>query len=239
MSGAPPDLDRLDGLDRLLSQVPDPFGHDAAPLPAPPVLPAIAAPSREQHHMRLLAAVALALLFQCAWIAIAKHRPTLDDALTSGHLVFGLGLPLLAMALAWWAATRPGRGGLGSSAAGLAVVIAVAPLLFAMTTMAVSPADQDASTWAFLDRAVRCVALASVPCAVSLGLLAFAFRRAFAAASTWRTAALGVACGALAAATMSLCCFHREAMHVVIGHGSMLLVGGLVGALIGRRFTRT
>ncbi len=232
MSGQPSDLD-------LLARVPDPFSHDASPLPAPPTLPPGVAPSRARHRGRLLAALAVALLFQGLWIAISRHRPSLDDALAADHLLFGLGVPLLAMSLAWWAATRRGRGGLGSTAAGLAVVIAVAPLLFAVTTLAVSPADHDASTWAFLDRAARCVASASVPCAISLGLLAFAFRHAFAAASTWRTAALGVACGALAAATMSLSCFHREAMHVLVGHGSMLIVGALVGALVGRRFTRT
>jgi len=53
-----------------------------------------------------------------------------------------------------------------------------------------------------------------------------------------RRAALGVACGGLAAASMSLCCFHREMLHVLIGHGSMMLVGGVAGALLGRRFTR-
>ena len=221
MSGGPPDLD-------LFGRVPDPFSGEAAPLPVPPALPPGPAPTRAQHRGRMLAAVAVALLFQGVWIAMARHRPTLDDALTPGHLAFGLGVPLLAMGLAWWAATRPGRGGLGTPAAALAVVM-----------LATSPPDQDASMWAFVDRAARCAASAGVLCAVSLGLLAFAFRHAFAAASTWRTAALGVACGSLAAATMTLCCFHREAMHVVVGHGSMMLVGGLVGALLGRRFTRT
>jgi hypothetical protein len=231
MSGEPPDLG-------LLSRVPDPYAGDAAPLPSPPVLPAGAAPTRAEHRRHLLVAIAIALLFQAALIAVAKHRTTLDDALVPGHLVFGLGVPLLAMGLAWWAATRPGRGGLGSSAAVLAVVITVAPVLFALTTLAVAPPDPDASTWAMLDRAGRCAALAGLLCAVSLALLAFAFRHAFVAASTWRTAALGVACGGLAAASMSLCCFHREMLHVLIGHGSMMLVGGVAGALLGRRFTR-
>jgi hypothetical protein len=231
MSGAPPDLDKL------LSQVPDPFARDAAPLPAPPVLPSVASPTRAQHQTRLVVAVAVAVVFQVIWIAVAKHRMALD-AITVQHLLFGLGVPLVAAGLAWWAATSRGRAGLGAPAAWLAAGIALSPLLFALTTLLVAPPDQDASTRAFLDRAVRCVAGSSALCAVSLGLLAYAFRHAFAAASTWRTAALGVACGALAAATMSLACFHREAMHVLVGHGSMMLVGGLLGALIGRRFTR-
>lgn len=234
MSGPPPDLDRL------LVQVPDPFApfaRDAALLPAPPVLPSVSAPTRAQHRMRLLVAVAVAILFQAIWIALAKHRMP-GDAITSQHLLFGLGVPLVAAGLAWWAATTRGRAGLGAPATWLAAGIALSPLLFALTTLALAPPDQDASTWAFLDRAVRCVGASAAACAVSLGALAYAFRHAFAAVSTWRTAALGVACGALAAATMSLACFHREALHVVVGHGSMMLVGGLVGALLGRRFTR-
>jgi len=224
----------------LLAQVPDPFSHgrDAAtPLPAPPILPSVAAPTRVQHRARLLAALGAAILVQAVWIAMAKHRIALD-AITLQHLLFGLGVPLVAAGLAWWAATTRGRAGLGAPAAWLATGIALSPLLFALSTLASAPPDLDATTWAFLDRAARCVAASAALCAVSLGLLAYAFRHAFAAASTWRTAALGVACGALAAATMSLACFHREAMHVVIGHGSMMLVGGLVGALLGRRFTR-
>jgi hypothetical protein len=229
MSGPP-------GLDPL-ARVPDPFAGDDGELPPPPPLPASVAPTRAQHRGRLLAAVVIAVVFQGLWVATASHRVALDSV-GAGPLAVGLGVPLVAAGLAWWVATTRGRNGLGSSATWLAGVVALAPLLFLVTTLVVAPPDQDASAVAFLDRAVRCVGASVALCAVSLGLLAYAFRHAFAAASSWRTAALGVACGALAAATMSLACFHREAMHVLVGHGSMMLVGGLVGALIGRRFTR-
>jgi hypothetical protein len=187
----------------------------------------------------MVVAVAIAILFQGVWTALARHRATLDS-LTPQHLAFGLGVPLLAAGLAWLVGTNRGRRGLGAPMAWLTAGIALAPLLFAVTTLAIAPPDQDANAnvWAFLDRAGRCVAASALLCTVSLGLVAYAFRHAFAAASTWRTAALGVACGGLAAATMSLACFHREALHVLVGHGSMMLVGGIVGALLGRRFTR-
>jgi hypothetical protein len=229
MSG-PPDLEAL-------ARVPDPFADEAAPLLAPPALPSVASPTRVQHHGRIVVALCVALLFQAGWTAVAKHRAPLDS-ITTHHLVFGLGVPLIGATLAWLVATARGRRGLGAPAAWLAAGIALAPLLFTATTLATTPPDHDASTWAFVDLATRCAASAGVLCAVSLGLLAYTFRHAFAAASTWRTAALGVACGALAATTMSVACFHREALHVLIGHGSMMVVGGLIGALLGRRFTR-
>jgi hypothetical protein len=65
-------------------------------------------------------------------------------------------------------------------------------------------------------------------------MAAFAFRRAFVAASTLRSAVLGVACGALAASTMSIVCPHEGALHVLLGHGTMMVVGGILGALVGR-----
>jgi hypothetical protein len=69
-------------------------------------------------------------------------------------------------------------------------------------------------------------------------LAALAFRRAFVSAAAWRTAALGAACGALSAATMSLVCPDLSAMHVVLAHGLMILVGSAIGAALARPLTR-
>jgi hypothetical protein len=37
---------------------------------------------------------------------------------------------------------------------------------------------------------------------------------------------------------MSLACWHDGALHIVVGHGTMMMVGGAAGALLGRRITR-
>jgi hypothetical protein len=147
-------------------------------------------------------------------------------------------VPLLATAVTWLLATRSGRRGLGAPTSWLALGIALATLLFVTTTLATAPVDQEVSVAVFADLAVRCAVQAGVLGAVSLGVFAMAFRNAFVAASTWRTAAIGVACGALAASTMSLACFHQGAMHVLLGHGWMIAAGGIAGAVVGRRFTR-
>ena len=232
MSGPPPDL-------ALLSRVPDPLApeDDGGALPAPPVLPTTAAPTRADHRRRLWVVVALALVVQAVWITLARHKLPLEEY-SMHHLMFGLGLPLVAAGLTWAIANRRGRMGLGAPASWLGASMAVATLLFVGLTLATAPADPGVSAMTFLDGAGRCLVQAVVLGGVALGLVTYAFRRAFVTASTWRTAALGVACGGLAAATMSLACFHREAMHVVVGHGAMMVVGGIVGAIVGRRITR-
>jgi hypothetical protein len=227
MSG-PPDLDRL-------ARVPDPFEGDDE-LPAPPALP-VPAPTRADHHRRLLVAGAAIVLLQPVWIVLSRHAMPLRD-ITMRNLVIGLGVPLLATAVTWLLATHRGRRGLGAPTSWLALGIALATLLFVTTTLATAPADQDASAAAFAERAMRCAVQAGVLGVVSLGVFAMAFRNAFATASTWRTAAIGVACGALATSTMSLACFHQGAMHVLLGHGWMIVAGGIAGAVVGRRFTR-
>ena len=72
---------------------------------------------------------------------------------------------------------------------------------------------------------------------LALGL--WAFRRAFAAAAGWRTAAVGVAAGGLAAATMSLACPITTAAHVIVGHGLAMIVAGLAGALLAPAIARS
>ena len=71
-----------------------------------------------------------------------------------------------------------------------------------------------------------------------MAMLTWVFRHAFVAASAWRSAALGVACGALGASTMTLACSHGEALHVIVAHGSMMVIGGGLGALLGRTIAR-
>jgi len=230
MTPPPTDLD-------LFAQVPDPFAGEGDALPAPPALPPGPSPTRAELRGRIAAAVAITLVVQIVWVAASRHRVAMAD-LTPLRLGVGLGVPLALAVVAWATAMRAGRAGLGARAAVLGMAIAAAPLLFALTTLAVAPADDDPSAAVLLDKAMRCAASAALLCGVGLALAAFVLRRAFPAASSWRTAAIGTACGALAAATMSLACFHTEAMHLLVGHGTMMLVGGAAGAWLGRRITR-
>jgi hypothetical protein len=223
-------------MNRLL-EIGDPFADDATvPLrPMPSKLPATSPTRGHVQTVRTVAFVA-AMLYDAAWLALRETRPDLPS-LPPSAIALGLGIPLAASAIALGAATRRGRRGLGLPAAHIAALAIVAPALFVVATLLVAPAgDGDDLFW---HRAARCMAAAAILALGPLGLGLWAFRRAFVAAPAWRTAAMGIACGALAAATLSLHCPVSSAWHVVVGHGTVMLVAGLAGAWLGRTFARS
>jgi len=217
-----------------LRRIPDPFAGPALPPPMemPPGAPS---PSRAALARRRALAAAGVVSYEVGWVVLVERRRDLGS-LPVSTLALGLLIPLAAAIFAFVAVSGKGRIGLGMSASWLAALCALPPVLFVVATFATHPPDGDRGH--FWDLAVRCIGVTAPLTAGPLALGAWLFRHAFAAASTWRTAALGVACGALAAATMSLACWHSGALHVVVGHGTMILIGGAAGALVGRRITR-
>jgi hypothetical protein len=229
-----------DDLDlRRLRQIPDPFAAldpfaSALPPPMEPP-PGGAWPTRADRARRRFLAAAAALAYEAGWVVLVERRRDLGT-LAPSRIALGLLIPLAASILALGAVSGKGRRGLGVTAPRLAALCTLPPMLFVAATFATSPSDTDAGH--FWDIAVRCIGVTALLTGAPLALGALVFRHAFVAAATWRTAALGVACGGLAAAAMSLACWHGSALHIVIGHGTMMLVGGVAGALLGRRITR-
>jgi hypothetical protein len=218
-----------------LGQIPDPFAVPGdAPSPPRPA-PTGAGPSRPQLRRRRTIAASAALAYEVLWVVLVEHRRDLGS-LPAWTIALGLVVPLAAAVLALGVVTGKGRRGLGAPVVWLAALSVLPVVLFAVATVATSPADTE--TARFWDLAGRCIGITALLTAGPLALGGWVFQHAFAAASVWRTAALGVGCGALAAATMSLACWHAGALHVVVGHGAMIVVGGAAGALLGRRLTR-
>ena len=226
-----------DDLDlKRMGEIPDPF---AGPLrgPAPErIQPAGASPTRSQVRRKRAIAAAAAVAYEVGWVLVVERRRDLGQ-LPAWTIALGLVIPLASAALALAAVTGAGRRGLGAPASWLAALTLMPPFLFSVATLVVGPLD--AGEGHFWNLAVRCMGITALLTAGPLALGALVFRHAFAAASVWRTAALGVACGAMAAATMSLACWHVGALHAIVGHGAMMLVGGVAGALLGRHFTRS
>jgi hypothetical protein len=108
--------------------------------------------------------------------------------------------------------------------------------VFVVGTMMAAPPDAEA--YGFWGHTVRCMLVTSVLAAAPLALGVWAFRHSFVASTRWRGAALGTAAGALAAATMSLACANDGVVHVLLGHGVIMLVGAVAGALLGGRVMR-
>jgi hypothetical protein len=176
-----------------------------------------------------------AVLYELAWLVLLNKRG--DIHTTPGHTLFlEVAVPLAAAAIGLAVATARGSRGLGAAKPRLAVGALLAPALFVAATVALAPHDVDPE--GFAPHALRCFALTAAFTAGPMALAAHAFRGAFAAAPAWRSAALAMACAALAAVTTALACSVGSADHVIVGHGSMMLVAGAVGAVVGRRLAQ-
>ena len=229
-----PDLSRL-------AAIGDPFADDAnAPARATeaPRIPGGegASPTRSNVRRARRIAFAAALVFEVTGVILDPHRRDLSGA-SPLELFAGLAIPLAAATLAFAAVTQRGPHGLGLRARSIAILAAAAPAFFLLATLVGAP--DTAADPRFWRHAAGC---AGVTAFLTLGPLALglgAFRRAFVAAAPWRTAALGVAAGALAACTMSLICPITGAWHVIVGHGAMMLAAGLAGALLAPALSRS
>jgi hypothetical protein len=222
-----------------LAEIPDPFAGD-------PVAPGLgrAAPahtaSATRARVRALRALAagLAVAFEITWLARTGFRPNLRTT-PAPILALGFLVPLVGSALALRAVTRAGAHGLGEPTARVAALVFGPPLLFAAATLLVAREAEAAGGGSFWGGAFGCLTATGLLTIVPLALGALAFRRAFPSASRWRSAALGVACGAIAAATIWLACPNGSPLHVLVAHGAAMLVGGLLGASVVARVTRS
>ncbi len=221
-----------------LADIGDPFAEDvSAPIrPMDPSRTPKQSPTRSR--MRALRAVALvaALLYDAAWLVLRERRPDLASMSTAG-LVLGIAIPLTAAGLALGTAMRSGPRGLGLPAARMAASAIAVPAFFAAATLLAAPPD--AGDPLFWRHAAGCMAVTAILTLGPLALALWAFRRAFAAAAAWRTAAVGLAAGSLAAATMSLACPISAASHVILGHGLVMIVAAVAGALLAPALARS
>ncbi len=219
-----------------MSDVPDPLAAiDEWPMPPRRGGALVDSPTRRHVAAARATALGAALLYEIAWVFVMTKRedlPTMPRAVLAIELV----IPLLASLFALAAAAAPDARGLGPPKGRMMVLTILSPLIFVGATLLASPADVDAEP--FVMHAFRCFAWTAVYSAGPLVLAMWAFRRSFVAAAGWRSAALGMACGAAGAATMSLVCSVGSPAHVLVGHGGMMLVGAVAGALLGNRFGR-
>jgi hypothetical protein len=225
----PFDIDRI-------TDVPDPLAG-LSEWPVPPRRDVVLPDSPTRSRLAVVRATALgaALLYEVAWVVIMSKRDDLHT-MPRALLVTELAIPIVAALFALAAAAAPGARGLGQPKGRMATLALLSPAIFVVATIVASPGDVDPAP--FLRHSVECFAWTALYSAGPLLLAIWAFRRAFVAAPAWRSAALGMACGAIGAATMSLVCSVGNAEHVLVGHGGMMLVGAVGGALLGNRFGR-
>jgi hypothetical protein len=219
-----------------ISDVPDPLAG-ISEWPAPPRRRVTLEPSPTRSRLVAVRATALAaaLLSELAWAFIISKREDLHT-MPRTVLVTELAIPIAVALLALAAAAGPGARGMGQPKGRMTALVFLAPALFVAATLVTAPADVDPSP--FLRHSLECFAWTGLISAVPIGLAAWVFRRSFVTAPAWRGAALGMACGATGATTMGVVCSVGSAGHVLLGHGTMMLVAALGGAWLASRFGR-
>lgn len=223
-------MDKLDP--KAMRDIPDPFADEAGGAPGALDMSTLPpAPTRARVQVMRAIAAAGAVGFQIAWLVVMGLRSDLAS-IPTWVLAAGLAAPLAAAAMAM-SACMAGERGLGRPLRSIASLLVAAPVVFAVGTLyapAAIPPTSSPST-------KQCLVVTALLTMGPLIALLLAFRRAFATSSRWRTAAIGVTCGALAATTVKLACINDLHGHVLVGHGAFLIVGGLAG-WVGARFTR-
>jgi hypothetical protein len=211
-----------------LSRIPDPFADEAKSEPPafdPKKLEPSPTRATVQGH-RVTAGV-IAALVPLAWLGIHGLRRDFCDLPMWLHGL-GIAAPALLAAGVMLVALRPGQRGLGMKTQTIATMTLLAAGLFvALTVLTPDHAHRDTST-------INCLLFTSIISSLPVVALIVGFRRSFAAASMWRTVALGVSCGAFAAAAMRSVCPNDNPWHVLAGHGAGILLGALIGASLSR-----
>lgn len=216
-----------------LADIPDPF-DDAGAVP-PPVAPVagMPAPTRTGVRSERVAALVAAIAYEAVWL-LALHPHA--GARTPGMRAADAAIPLFAGIAAFVASTGRGPRGLAQPLTRI-IALAAGALAFLTVATMLAPAPADASP-AFWPAAITCLKTSAVLTFGPAIAGAWAFRRAFQSAAVWRTAALGIACSAVATLTMSVVCPVASAPHILVGHALILAIAGAVGALVGRGLSR-
>ena len=203
-----------------------------APLPPLRVRPPVRPSTRSEVKRLRTLAFGAALAYEAVWLAMLKERGDLR-AVSARTLLVEVAIPLVMAVAAVLAALWRGSKGIGASRSRLMAWALVAPPLFIVATVLGAPADADPES--FWPHALRCFLFTATFSLGPIWLVTRAYRHAFVVASAWCVTALFVASAALAAATMSLVCSVGSAAHVLVGHGSVMVLVGIAGAVIGRR----
>jgi hypothetical protein len=205
---------------RAFDDIPDPTASSgAAPLPPPKELPA--SPSRGALRLRRALAAVFALGAAAVFALALGPRSDLREA-SHGGLVPTIAVVLLAALAGWFAAVHRPSSGAARWAPWLLAPFALFAIAGVVHSGTGTPESMLRATIACL---VGSMAIAVLP----LAALLYAYRHAFATSARKRSLAIGIACGAIAAAAMELHCSVDSAAHMIVGHGSALLLAGLLG----------
>jgi hypothetical protein len=182
----------------------------------------------------------LALLVVAGWALaqLAALGLRFDwEKLPFSYVALTLLLPLALGVLGLFVAVQPGPLGLGAPRGMSLALIVLGPLSVIGTALLLP--EPYAGGLAGGGRAIfMCGNLALGWAAVPILAAALALRNTFAAGAVWRSALVGTACGVGAAVAAQLRCPVTGVWHIVLAHGSVVVVAALLGALLLPRATQ-
>jgi hypothetical protein len=235
-------------------QIPDPIPEDQRPRAANsgkgPVVPASevrpsqpaprrldgVSPNRAQTRRRRWIALALSGAWLGTHLAVYGVRQDLM-ALPAAYVAVQVGLPFVFAVASLSVALSPGRLGLGMSLGAIATVGLLGPVSFWLSALGMpKPAGLPGNSG--LLSALVCFDITLLWAALPLVAAAFSLRRMFASGAAWRSALVGAAAGLFSGAVMNLHCPNVDPLHMVLGHGVPILIGGLVGAFLLSRWLK-
>jgi hypothetical protein len=220
-----------------LGEIPDPIPLLGQPGLAGPDVSVVrgSSPTRRDVQRRRRAALVLALAWCAGMVVVLGLRGDLAH-LAPGYVAGWLALPFALAALALGMAVRATRTGLGVRVALAGVVAVAAPMLLGVLALAL-PAPSEAPVAASLAKGIAtCLGFTLAGAVAPFVFALTALRNSFAAGTGWRSALVGGAAGLLAGGSMNLHCPVTNSMHLLAGHTLPIVIAGLLGALIGRRW---
>jgi hypothetical protein len=194
-----------------------------------------ASPDRSQARRRFRHALALAVAWLAAHLAVYGVRENLNE-LPLSYLLVQVAAPVVIGVISMLIALSPGRLGLGAALSVTATLALIGPLSFAGAALGLpAPVPVEFGTWV---SHFVCLDLTLVWMSVPLLLFAFHLRGAFASGAGFRSALVGGACGLFAGAMMNLHCNSVEQIHMVLGHAVPVGIGSLIGGLFISRWLK-
>jgi len=219
-----------------LAEVEDPFAAELRTMALTerhrPVESWSPSPTRAAVSRRHWGALVAALLVDSALLLAMGVRPDLG-AVSHPALGLAIGAPLAGAVIALRASSARGGLGVGTSPSWVLGSLLLALGAFALSALPHAHMVQEPGAH-FVDATAACIMGTALLTVGPLTLGVAAFRRAFASSALLRTAALGAASGAFAAAAMALRCGIDGRAHVWIGHGTFIVAGAGIGAVLSR-----
>jgi hypothetical protein len=211
------------------ASIPDPAGG-ASTRPAPaPVPPSDPSPTRAERRRRSLVAVGFAV----AWVVFLVWRLGLRGNIGDAGLLASLGLWTLVGGGGLALALRPDARGLPPSLRVVQLILLALAALYVVGVLVRDAAAPDVPIrWL---NVMGCLSWANLLAVGPLVVAALILRRSFLSFPAWRGAVVGAACGLGGAIGIHAHCAVETASHVLVAHGSAILIAALLGAALGAR----